>query len=439
MNATETKGAVNTGIPRLDRILGGMFIGDNVVWYDESGNLAQVFWHHFVQASLAEKKAVIFASFDRSPKNLFERLGPLGKNPLLTVLDCFTHGKGNGIGTFQKFLEEAPPEIRNRVERVENPRNPAEFSERLYALQGRLSGQVHLVFESLTGMQELWGGEDEVGRFYSHSCPRLYDLNTVAYWVAEKGAHSRRLRSQINQIAQVALELSIKRGTSTVSVIKAEGREPLAVQEPQRYQTRGSEVFFAGEKDVFDHDQLGGRIKKLRVRRGFSQAELAKRVGVTASTISQVESNTIYPSIPGLLKMAEVLSVDVGHFFSPGRDKRLPVIFPASAAQGVRLANMKDETGARLLTPVDFPEKTEAYLIEISPGQDISGHFLSHKGSEMGFMVAGTLRMVFSDSVHTADAGDLIYLSDQIPVQWENPGPGTARLFWIKLPISAGR
>ncbi len=434
MNALQQKALVPNGVPRLDLILGGMFIGDNVVWYDESGNLAQVFWHRFVQTSLAGGRAVILASFDRSPKNLFERLGPLVRDANLTVLDCFTHGKGNGIATFLKFLEEAPRDIRDRVVRLENPKNPDEFSERLYEVHGGLSGPVHLVFESLTGMQELWGGEEEVGHFYTHSCPRLYDLNTVAYWIAEKGAHGRRLRAQINQIAQVAVELSIKRGTSTLSVIKAEGRDPVAVQEPQRYQTRGQDIYFAGEKDVPDQDQLGGRIKKLRVRRGLSQAELAKRVGVTASTISQVESNTIYPSIPGLLKMAEVLSVDVGHFFSPGRERRPAVVFPASGSQPARLPHLKDESAARLLTPVDFPGGIEAYLIELQAGDEIGGHFLAHKGHELGYVLAGALRITLPDGVHDAEAGDLVYLSDQIPTLWHNPGSRTAKLLWLKLP-----
>ena len=52
---------------------------------------------------------------------------------------------------------------------------------------------------------------------------------------------------------------------------------------------------------------LGLRLKEFRLRRGLSQTELAKLVGVTPSTISQVESNLIYPSLPALMKMAEAL------------------------------------------------------------------------------------------------------------------------------------
>ena len=57
----------------------------------------------------------------------------------------------------------------------------------LYGIHGTLEGDVRFVFESLTGMQELWGGEQHILNFYSHSCPRLYELNTIAYWIIENG------------------------------------------------------------------------------------------------------------------------------------------------------------------------------------------------------------------------------------------------------------
>jgi hypothetical protein len=49
---------VLSGISRLDHLLGGgPFIGDNVVWYDEVGSLAPVFWLNFVhRKSLAPAK-----------------------------------------------------------------------------------------------------------------------------------------------------------------------------------------------------------------------------------------------------------------------------------------------------------------------------------------------------------------------------------------------
>ena len=425
---------ISSGFEGFDRILGGLFVGDNVVFYDESGSLARTFWHRFVKTSLDAKTPVIFASFDRSPKNLFERLGTMGKNPLLTVLDCFTYGKGKGADAFLKFLENAPASVKKRVVSVDNPWDVKEFSDTLYEVHGKLEGDVHLVFESLTGMQEVWGGEEHVGAFYTHSCPRLYDLSTVAYWVMEKQAHSDRLRAQINQVAQVAVDLSIKRGTSSASVIKAEGRESQNIQQPNKYHLKGAEVVFEGDQGAGGFQAIGTRIKQLRIRKGLSQVQLAKLVGVTASTISQVENNAIYPSIPGLLKMAEILSVAPGYLFSSESERKAQTVFPSSQASHVNIANIGENSGSvRMLTPLDFSGSVEPFLIEIEPGQTVSGHFFTHRGDEMGYVLEGSVEMWFGDDLNDAVAGDMIYLHDQTPTRWINSGTHSTKLLWMKI------
>ena len=83
-----TKQQVASGVDQLDRLLGGLFIGDNVVWHDDAGSLASVFCLNFLQASEANNKPIIYVSFDRSPRNLLERLGHLAEYPNLTILDC---------------------------------------------------------------------------------------------------------------------------------------------------------------------------------------------------------------------------------------------------------------------------------------------------------------------------------------------------------------
>ena len=34
---------VSTGLTELDGLLGKLFVGDNVIWYDDAGSLAYVF------------------------------------------------------------------------------------------------------------------------------------------------------------------------------------------------------------------------------------------------------------------------------------------------------------------------------------------------------------------------------------------------------------
>ena len=304
-----------SGVGQLDRLLGGLFIGDNVVWHDDAGSLSTVYCKNFIQASQTRKKPIIYISFDRSPKNLFDLLGPLAESPMLTVMDCFTYGKGEGSPIFLKYYEKRRKEAPCQIIRVDDPRQPDEVMETLYGIHSNLEGDVRIIFESVTGMQELWGGEEQIINFYSHSCPRLYELNTIAYWIMAKGAHSNRLRAMINQVAQVAIDLSIKRGKTYLTIQKAERRNLDVINTPYLYWSKDLNVSFETEKGAGSGLDLGTRLKELRTKRGLSQTELAKQVGVTPSSISQIESNLIYPSLPALLKVAEVLLVDVRSLF----------------------------------------------------------------------------------------------------------------------------
>jgi len=427
------KKRVSSGIPGLDQLLSGLYIGDNVIWYDDAGSLASAFCMKFIKESQKKKKPIIYVTFDRSPKNLIEKLGQLAENQQLTILDCFTNGKGDKAEIFNKFYEKDGAQWPYQVIKVTEPWKPETVADAIYGLHKTLSGDVRLVIESLTGMQDLWEGEEHILKFYSRSCPKLYELDTIAYWIIEKGAHSNKLKAYINQIAQVAIDLSVKRGKSSLKILKAEKRTPKALSEPFYYLFDGEEIHIEGDKRAKAQHDLGSRIKKIRKKQGMSQKELAKLIGVTPSNISQIESNLIYPSLPALYKIAENLSVEVGSFF---QDKTLPVktVFPKGKGVKISMPDMpKDSIYAQQLTPPDLDGKAEPFLIQILPEKKLPVHFFVHKGEELGYVLSGKIKVVSQNETHTLEAGDTIYLKSDIPTQWVNPGPEMAKLLWLKV------
>jgi transcriptional regulator with XRE-family HTH domain/KaiC/GvpD/RAD55 family RecA-like ATPase len=420
-------------VSELDRLLGGLFIGDNVVWHDAAGSLASVFCLNFIRHSQAQGKPIIYVTFDRSPKNLLDKLGRLADYPDLTLLDCFTHGKGSGSPVFLKFYEGKKKKT-CRIVSVAQPRDQHQVMEALYGIHATMKGDVRFVFESLTGMGELWGGEEPIIQFYAHSCARLYELNTIAYWILEKRAHTARLRAQINQIAQVAIDVSVRRGTCGLTILKAEKRDLATQNRAYSYWSRGLDVAFETDRPSRGGIELGTRLKELRSKRGLPQKELADLVGVTSSTISQIESNLIYPSLPALLKLAEVLSVEVSSFFRDAAKSTGGPVFSIKEAAEVKLPGLAEgDVQAKLLTPLDLETKAEPYLLEIPPKKSVPSHFFVHKGEELGYLLKGRLEFKMKNSTHTLRSGEVIYLNRDIPNQWKNPGTGPARLLWIKL------
>jgi len=60
---------------------------------------------------------------------------------------------------------------------------------------------------------------------------------------------------------------------------------------------------------------LGNRLKDLRAERGWTQAELAERVGVTRKTINTVENGVFTPSTVLALKLARAFDLPVETLF----------------------------------------------------------------------------------------------------------------------------
>ncbi len=424
---------LSSGMPGLDRLLNGLYIGDNVIWYDDAGSLALKFCHGFIRESQKNSKSIVYVTFDRSPKNLIDTLGELAENPQLTILDCFTNGKGDKADVFNKFYEKDGAQWPYQVIKVTKPENPEAVFDAISSLHNRLTGDVRFVMESLTGMQDLWEGEEHILKFYSHSCPKLYEMDTIAYWIIEKKAHSSKLKAHINQVAQVVIDLSMDQGRSKIKILKAEKRSPKARGVSFAYSFDKEDLLIEANQKTSDHYNLGAAIKTFRQKLGMSQRELSHLVGVTPSNISQIESNQVSPSLPVLYRISETLCVDMGSFFksSLGRDK---IVFhgqDATRIRGHELDNPSIEVVQ--LTPLDLNGPVDSFRVTIMPGKKLSSHFFTHKGEEMGYLITGNLTAVYAGQALELAPGDTIYLKTVLPEKWCNAGREKAVLHWLKI------
>lgn len=425
---------VSSGVSELDSLLGGMYIGDNVVWYDDAGNLASVFCLNLIKQSIRENKPVIYVSFDRSPKNLLDKLGDLAKNENLTILDCFTNGKGGGADVFMRFYEDTVTSLSCSIIRQNHPERTDQVINNLISIYQTKQDNVRFIFESLTGMQDLWGNEDTILKFYTHACPRLYDMNTVAYWIIEKNAHSQRLKAGINQIAQVAFELFLKRGKTYLSILKAESRSLETLNKYYYYGVMDQNVSFESGKYPGGPMDLGQRLKEYRTRQSISQTELARLVGVTPSTISQVESGNIYPSLPALFKISETLGVPIGSFFKTTETEDDRFIFSETDASTTHIHGLpKDGVNVKALLPDSVDSQLSPYIIELLPGSEVIGHFFNVKEEEIGYVLSGSVDVYMGFDKKIARKGDSVLLQSEIPVKWVNQGAKPVKILWITV------
>ena len=60
---------------------------------------------------------------------------------------------------------------------------------------------------------------------------------------------------------------------------------------------------------------MENRLKQFREEQGWSQGELARRLGVSRQTINAVETDKYDPSLPLALRMAKLFAVSVPDLF----------------------------------------------------------------------------------------------------------------------------
>jgi transcriptional regulator with XRE-family HTH domain len=163
---------------------------------------------------------------------------------------------------------------------------------------------------------------------------------------------------------------------------------------------------------------VGERLKKIRKLKGISQRELAKRAGVTNSTISMIEKNGVSPSVSSLKKILACIPISIGDFFTIDLDEMEPekVVFRAEEQPDVGTGNVQ-----LYLVGASVKGRTTDMLREFyPPGADTGEEMLQHEGEESGVVMKGEIELTVGFDVYLLKAGDGYYFSSHIPHRFRN-------------------
>jgi transcriptional regulator with XRE-family HTH domain/KaiC/GvpD/RAD55 family RecA-like ATPase len=430
---------ISSGIGYLDHLLGFFKTGDNVIWEVEAGTYVEIFLQRFSEHTLKNGHNLVYVSFNVSPSTLTKRLNYLPHLEKLTILDCFTSGKGNNDPLFSQFYEKERERFGGSVVKVENPKDISQFRTAMDRIEIEKGRGVRYIFDSLTGMQDIWGDEDATYKLFTYSCPRLYDLQTVAYWVLEKDAHTPSFKANLRHITQVAIELGREDGDLFFKVIKIEGRFSRSAFLPKRYEVWDQDVIFPSIGGRRPHN-LGDKVRGLRKKLGMTQKELADQVGLTPSFISQLEKNLISPSLDSLLRLSEKLDTQPIYFLTDEQSGpwQKMVIKPGER-QEIHLKGAKiSDAKLQLLVSDVLNRRMEPYLVTLKKGVKISGNFFDHRGDEFAYVMEGELEVEIQGEKQLLGQGDSIYIGSTAPSRWINVGKGEATLLWVLSPPKEG-
>src|SRR3954469_9851716 len=84
-----------------------------------------------------------------------------------------------------------------------------------------------------------------------------------------------------------------------------------------------------------DASKVGGRLRATRESLGISLRELARRVGVSPSLVSQIELDRVNPSVSTLYALVTELGITMSEVFNDGAPDPAPVLRARAESNGI--------------------------------------------------------------------------------------------------------
>ena len=163
---------------------------------------------------------------------------------------------------------------------------------------------------------------------------------------------------------------------------------------------------------------VGKHVRLIRLDRGLSQRELARRVGVSNGTISQIERGNSDPSFSLLMKILDGLEVSVTEFFDEGISHKQKIFFTQEDFMNVGSGNVE-----YMQFGTNNQGRAMQMLKEVYPvGASTGNKKLTHAGEEAGIILRGRLEVCVGDEVRTLKEGEAYYFNSTLPHRFRNVG-----------------
>ncbi|MFB2732124.1 cupin domain-containing protein [Shewanella mangrovisoli] len=179
---------------------------------------------------------------------------------------------------------------------------------------------------------------------------------------------------------------------------------------------------------------IGASLRTVRKMKGLSQRELAKRAGVTNSTISMIEKNSVSPSVSSLKKVLSGIPMSLVDFFSieTSIESEQKVVYRSDELLDIGTGPLEFKLIGR-----DFPNRAMSVMSETyPPGSDTGEEMLKHEGEEAAMVIEGKFELTVGDEVYILEAGDSYYFNSELPHRFRNPFDEPCRLVSATTPAN---
>lgn len=188
---------------------------------------------------------------------------------------------------------------------------------------------------------------------------------------------------------------------------------------------------------------VGQRLRTERERAGLGLRELARRVGVSASLVSQIEKDRVTPSVGTLYAIVNVLGISMDAVFGGPHDGGTAVVtrgkrgMPAweGPVQRGRERKVIDLGGGvrweRLTAHADRSVEFLYVVYEVGGASAAPDALMRHGGHEYGYVLSGRLGVTIAFETYELEPDDSISFASNTPHRLFQIGDEPARAIWV--------
>jgi transcriptional regulator with XRE-family HTH domain len=199
-----------------------------------------------------------------------------------------------------------------------------------------------------------------------------------------------------------------------------------------------------------DYPEIGDRLRSRRREHGLSLRDLAERLGVSPSLISQIERGRAKPSVSTLYALASELDVSLDEllFNDERAAERIepPVSSPSTGPQpaspplpvqrGNQRMRIRLASGViwERLTTHSEPGVEFLYVVyEVGGASSHEDEYQRHSGHEWGYVMSGVLEVTIGFTKHVLQPGDSVSFDSTVPHRLANAGDTPVHAIWFVL------
>jgi transcriptional regulator with XRE-family HTH domain len=189
----------------------------------------------------------------------------------------------------------------------------------------------------------------------------------------------------------------------------------------------------------FEPSKVGSRLRTERERHGISLRELARRVGVSPSLVSQIELDRVNPSVSTLYALVTELGMTMSDVFGDGnaqparvvRDRDEGIVTTPASRNTLNLAS-----GVRWerLTPHSDPDVEFLHVVyPVGAESCPEDALVRHGGREFGYVTSGTLGVRVGFDEYELGPGSSIAFDSSSPHRLWTIGDEPAHGIWVVI------